>query len=188
VTSGYVLRSKRLIVRQPRIEDAPAIAAFYRDDEAHLREFAPAPPAIREAAYWETYIPQVSDEFDAGHTCETFLYELDDRTVFGGAALSQISRGYFQACYLGYTIDAAHEGRGLMREALQALISFAFGDLNLHRIMANYVPRNQRSAALLKRLGFVIEGKAKEYLRINDVWEEHVLTSLTNQAWRAGLP
>ena len=188
MATGCILRSKRLILRQPVVEDAPAIAAYYRDDEAHMREFTPAPPAMREAAFWETYIPQMRDEFDAGHTCKTFLYELDDRTVFGGATLSHIIRGYFQACYLGYNIDAAHEGRGLMREALQALIAFAFDDLNLHRIMANYMPRNQRSAALLERLGFVIEGKAKEYLRINEVWEEHVLTSLTNQAWRAGLP
>lgn len=153
-----------------------------------MREFSPAPPAMRTAAFWQAHIPQMLDEFDSGHICKTFLYELDDHTVFGSATLSHIIRGYFQACYLGYNIDAAHEGRGLMREALQALISFAFDDLNLHRIMANYMPRNRRSAALLERLGFVVEGNAKQYLRINDVWEEHVLTALTNQAWRAALP
>ena len=51
--------------------------------------------------------------------------------------------------------------------------------------MANYVPRNTRSAAVLERLGFTIEGEAKDYLYINGVWEDHVLTSLTNQDWTA---
>ncbi|MBV8364939.1 MAG: GNAT family N-acetyltransferase [Candidatus Eremiobacteraeota bacterium] len=180
-----MLQTERLIVRQPVIEDAAAIGAFYRGDEAHMHEFTPATAAMLETEFWKSLIPQIRDEFDLGQSCRTFLYELDDRTVFGSANLSNIIRGPFQACYLGYNIDEAHEGRGLMREALQALIGFGFAELQLHRIMANYQPRNARSGGLLKRLGFVIEGTAKEYLRINGVWEEHVLTALTNQAWEA---
>jgi ribosomal-protein-alanine N-acetyltransferase len=50
--------------------------------------------------------------------------------------------------------------------------------------MANYMPHNTRSAAVLKRLGFVIEGQASDYVRINGQWRDHVLTSLVNRAWR----
>ncbi len=60
------------------------------------------------------------------------------------------------------------------------MIRYAFEDLRLHRIMANYVPHNQRSAHLLRRLGFVQEGYAKEYLKIAGRWQDHVLTALTN--------
>ena len=49
--------------------------------------------------------------------------------------------------------------------------------------MANYMPDNLRSAALLKRLGFEVEGLAKNYLYINGQWRDHVLTSLTNADW-----
>jgi ribosomal-protein-alanine N-acetyltransferase len=46
------------------------------------------------------------------------------------------------------------------------------------------MPRNQRSGNLLKRLGFVVEGYARDYLLINDRWEDHILTSLTNPDWQ----
>jgi ribosomal-protein-alanine N-acetyltransferase len=67
-----------------------------------------------------------------------------------------------------------------MRESLQASISYVFSELRLHRIMANYMPFNRRSGGLLRRLGFVVEGYARDYLQINGAWEDHVLTSLTN--------
>jgi ribosomal-protein-alanine N-acetyltransferase len=185
VAAECVLQTKRLIVRLPRLEDAPAIAEFYRSDEAHMREFTPATPPMLTVEFWEGLIPRIRDEFYAGLTCRTFLVEPDDRTIFGSANISNVMRGPFQACYLGYNIAGTHEGKGLMREALQALIAFAFEELNLHRIMANYMPHNERSAALLRRLGFVVEGTAREYLRIGGSWEDHVLTSLTNQTWRS---
>jgi ribosomal-protein-alanine N-acetyltransferase len=47
--------------------------------------------------------------------------------------------------------------------------------------MANYIPTNERSGLLLKRLGFAVEGYARDYLLINGQWRDHVLTALTNQ-------
>jgi ribosomal-protein-alanine N-acetyltransferase len=51
--------------------------------------------------------------------------------------------------------------------------------LRLHRVQANHLPENQRSARLLQRLGFRVEGLAREYLYINGAWRDHVLTALT---------
>ena len=48
--------------------------------------------------------------------------------------------------------------------------------------MACYMPANQRSGALLERLGFEREGFARAYLMINGRWEDHILTSLINPA------
>lgn len=64
-----------------------------------------------------------------------------------------------------------------MLRTVQRSIEFMEENLGIHRIMANYMPRNQRSAKLLKRLGFVVEGYAREYLMINGVWEDHVMTA-----------
>ena len=70
-----------------------------------------------------------------------------------------------------------------MSEAIKKAIDYMFCEQNIHRIMANYMPSNTRSAKLLKKLGFTIEGLAKDYLLINGKWEDHVLTSLTNRYW-----
>jgi ribosomal-protein-alanine N-acetyltransferase len=104
--------------------------------------------------------------------------------VRGSVQFTAIQRGPAQFCYLGYGLAAADVGKGLMLEALRAAIPFAFADLRLHRIMANHVPDNQRSARLLERLGFVVEGLACEYLMLDGSWQDHVLTSLTNRDWR----
>jgi [ribosomal protein S5]-alanine N-acetyltransferase len=98
-------------------------------------------------------------------------------------SFNPVQRGPFQACFLGYKIAADAQGKGLMREALQAGIRFMWKDWNMHRIHANYMPANIRSGRLLARLGFVIEGYARDYLFINGAWRDHVLTSLTQSAW-----
>lgn len=70
-----------------------------------------------------------------------------------------------------------------MTEAVAKAIEYMFEQQKLHRIMANYMPSNKKSAQLLQKLGFIVEGLAKKYLLINGQWEDHILTSLTNQNW-----
>jgi ribosomal-protein-alanine N-acetyltransferase len=84
---------------------------------------------------------------------------------------------------LGYGLDREAVGNGLMEEALRAVIELGFDELNLHRLMANYMPTNTRSARLLRKLGFVVEGHARDYLRLAGAWQDHVLTALTNDRW-----
>ncbi len=107
-------------------------------------------------------------------------------TVIGHLRFSQISRGPFCNAMLGYAIDAMHEGRGLMREALVAALADAFGPrVGLHRVQANVRPENMRSLALLERLGFEREGLAREYLFIDGAWRDHVMTALRAPDWPA---
>ncbi|MFX8004460.1 GNAT family N-acetyltransferase, partial [Acinetobacter baumannii] len=65
-----------------------------------------------------------------------------------------------------------------MQEALSQAIGHVFSQLGLHRIMANTRTENRRSQALLQRLGFQQEGRARDYLKIDGQWRDHVLHSL----------
>jgi ribosomal-protein-alanine N-acetyltransferase len=67
-----------------------------------------------------------------------------------------------------------------MSRALDLANTHMFTKIGLNRIMANYRPENVKSAALLKRLGFRIEGYAKNYLRLDGDWRDHVLTAKTS--------
>lgn len=100
--------------------------------------------------------------------------------IIGWLTFSNIVRGVFQACHLGYKLSERAQNHGYMTEAVRAGIDFAFGTLRLHRIMANYLPHNTRSSALLSRLGFKREGYAEAYLFINGKWQDHILTALVN--------
>lgn len=103
-----------------------------------------------------------------------------DGPLLGYLNFSEVVRGVFQACYMGYALAESAQGRGYMTEAARAGVDFIFNRVRLHRVMANYMPANARSAAVLERLGFTIEGTAREYLYLAGAWQDHVLTSLTN--------
>lgn len=98
--------------------------------------------------------------------------------LVGGVTMTNVRRGVTQAATLGYWLGAPHVGRGLMRDALGALLPFAFDVLRLHRIEAAVMPSNTPSLALLDRLGFVREGLTRRYLKINGIWQDHIAFSL----------
>ena len=103
----------------------------------------------------------------------------------GSVGLTQIVRGPAQRCSLGYGLDAEAEGQGYMTEALRAVIAHAFETLKLHRVEASYMPTNERSGRVLRRLGFTVEGFARDYVCLNGRWQDHILTALSNPADQA---
>ena len=180
-----ILYTERLELRIAGVEDVDEILDYYLRNREHLRPWDPKPPVgFYTPEFWRLRAEQNVDEFHLGVSCRFFLFKNDaPLRVIGHSGFSQIFRGTFHACYLGYTLDENEQGKGLMFEALTAGIQYMFTQQNLHRVMANYVPHNRRSGALLKRLGFVPEGYARDYLRINGEWQDHILTSLTNTSW-----
>lgn len=180
-----LIKTDRLILRLPNEADSVHFQAF---DERNIGHMSPWRSATGEPKKdHKSQLIQWEQEFKEGKSVRFLLFLRDnpEGEIVGFCNFSQIFRGPFQACYLGYHIDAALQGKGLMSEAVAKAIDYMFEKQKLHRIMANYMPSNERSARLLHKLGFVVEGHAKKYLLINGQWEDHILTSLTNEHWRA---
>ena len=93
--------------------------------------------------------------------------------IVGVINITEIVQASFQSAYLGYYGMAWSSRRGLMTEALNAAVRYAFGDLGLHRLEANIQPENTASIALVRRVGFKKEGFSPRYLRINGKWRDH---------------
>ena len=91
----------------------------------------------------------------------------------GEITLSSIQRGPLQSAYIGYWIDEAVAGRGLMPEAVVTMMQYAFESLRLHRIEINIIPRNAPSRRVVEKLGLRFEGIAERYLEIDGAWEDH---------------
>jgi len=172
-----------LILTTAQISDVDAFCAFEQRNKKHFAQFSPSYELSDEQ--FKNLIATWVEDNRKGNSVRFFIFPKSDETrVIGCCNFTNMVRGPFQACYLGYKMDADWCGKGLMTQALQASIAYMFDELNLHRIMANYVPENHASAKLLQRLGFTIEGTAKEYLLINATWKDHVLTSRINHAWK----
>ena len=113
-------------------------------------------------------------------------FEGPQSDIVASLNLWNIRRGAVQAAILGYAVDASCEGRGYATEAAEAVIRYAFGVLRLHRIETGYQPMNERSAKVLRKLGFVVEGYARDHLLVGGAWRDSILVSLTNQSWQGG--
>tara|TARA_Y100001934_G_C12139335_1_gene671759 strand:+ start:376 stop:945 length:570 start_codon:yes stop_codon:yes gene_type:complete len=176
-----VLHTERLVLRLLDPARADLMVHFRRVNRDRLKRWEPRrSPEYFTEGYWRLQLRYGIREFREGRSvCFTFLTPAEDEVV-GVANFTNIVRGTFEACHLGYSVGGRHEGRGMMKEGLQAAIGYMFDTYGLHRIMANYLPHNERSGALLAGLGFEKEGFARAFLQIDGVWEDHVLTSLIN--------
>jgi ribosomal-protein-alanine N-acetyltransferase len=170
------ISTPRLQMRVLQTEDLTAYQQYLTQNREHLRPWEPE----RNESFFsdQECIARISLMHQHTEAATAIPFSLFmGRDMIGVCNFSNIVQGVFQACHLGYAISAAHQGKGLMREAVEAGIHYMFEKQNLHRIMANYRPENLRSAALLDSLGFEREGFAKRYLKINGVWCDHVLTA-----------
>lgn len=179
--SLLTLPCQRLTLAILAPDQAELESEFYRRNQRHLAPWSP----IRTTEYFSTEqirrrLDIQASAFEAGLAMHFALLTLDGQQMIGACNFSGLIRGAFQACYLGYHLGETHQGQGLMQEALEVGIGYMFDTQNLHRIMANYIPGNERSARLLERLGFEKEGYAKAYLNIAGRWQDHVLTALVN--------
>lgn len=178
MTPPPALRTAQLACRVAGPADALALLHYRTGNREHL---APWEPLRDESYYTLDHCRQsIGDGLlaatqDRGYPFLVFAADGDE--VLATFTFSNVVRGPFLACLLGYGVAAAQQGRGVMREALQAGLDWAFGELGLHRVMANYMPRNARSGRLLQGLGFEREGLARRYLQIAGHWEDHVLTA-----------
>jgi ribosomal-protein-alanine N-acetyltransferase len=176
----------RTVVRLAEVDEAPAVVRYYSENRERLRPFDPErPPSFYEERFWRNQIRRNLDEFESDVSLRLFIFPADgERRILGNISFSNFVRGVGQYCTVGYSLGGDSEGRGLMTEALRASLSHVFRALNFHRVEASYMPHNVRSGKLLRRLGFVVEGYSRDFIRINGQWEDHVRTALMNPDWR----
>ncbi len=177
------LETHRTVIKLLEPEFAPLMTRYRTENRQHFTQWEPT-RSLRFYTddFWQLQLRAAIREYRHGlSACLVVMNQREDE-VLGVCNFTNIIRGTFEACHLGYGIAEKHQGQGLMVEALIHSTQFIFQELGLHRIMANYIPRNERSAAVLKRLGFEVEGQAQQYLKIDGKWEDHILTSLINPA------
>lgn len=167
-----------LVLLQP--DNAHLLLAYRQRNLAHLSPWEPTPNpedgTLAEAC--QRAAATSAKGFVDGVSVHFIATDPQTGAMVAACNFTNIVRGIFQACHLGYSVDHARQGQGLMHEVAQAGIGYMFETQGLHRIMANHLPANVRSEQLLRRLGFEREGYARAYLKIAGKWEDHVLNAL----------
>jgi ribosomal-protein-alanine N-acetyltransferase len=166
----------RILLSAPRhdcasewIELARTSAAFHRP-WVYLRA---------DAAGFDEYMQKVA----AGRTLGFFVRRVADRRLAAVINLNEPVMAAFHSAYLSYYADAACAGQGYVSEAIALVIDEAFGKLDFHRLEANVQPGNERSLALVRRLGFRREGFSPRYLQVDGVWRDHERWAILADEW-----
>ncbi|HET9234741.1 MAG TPA: GNAT family N-acetyltransferase [Candidatus Eisenbacteria bacterium] len=164
------------------------VALYARDIPALFRVFSD-PEVMR---YWLT--PPMRDESEAAEYLEKIQEGFRTKTLFqwgvnlDGAIIGTCTLFELDFTHrrgeIGYALARAYWGRGLAKDALTALVDFAFTALELHRIEADVDPRNENSIRLLERLGFCREGCQRERYIVGGEIQDALLLGLLRPEWR----
>jgi ribosomal-protein-alanine N-acetyltransferase len=179
------LHTARLVLNTLEPQSAAICVAYVtRNREFHAPYSPPYPEDYFTPEHWAARLSEAEERFKEKQGLSLFVFLKDSQDhIMGKINFSNFVYGAFHACYLGYDLDKDHTGKGYMTEALAAAISYLFANHDVHRIMANYMPANERSANVLRRLGFRVEGYARDYLFLNGAWRDHILTAIHTDEW-----
>ncbi len=170
------LETERLTLRPPQHADFTPWTSLRRESASFLKPWEPAwaedhlsRNAFTNRVYW------AQRAIAGGTEVPLFLILREGQQLLGAITLSNIRRGPAQAGTTGYWIGQPYARQGYMREALTAVVHYAFHTLDLSRIEAGCLPENTPSRKLLESCGYKYEGVAQSYLQINGRWRNHVL-------------
>ncbi len=111
---------------------------------------------------------------DTAYPFHVFRSGNNSRLV-GACNLTSVKRGSLQSAHIGYWVGRDFARQGYARASVRAVTRFAFEDLGLHRLTAAVQENNHASIKLLEGTGFVLEGKARSYLKVDGRWQDHLI-------------
>ena len=170
------LETARMTLRPPMHGDFRAWSALRQDSLGFLTPWEPtwAPDHLSRKGFTNrVYWSQRS--ITNGNALPLFMIRRSDNALLGAITLDNIRRGPAQAGTTGYWIGQPYARNGYMKEAIEAVVHYAFRTLDLSRIEAGCLPENTPSRRLLEQCGYKYEGVAQSYLQINGRWRNHVL-------------
>lgn len=172
------IASKNLTI--PRPEDAEELFAVIDRNRARLREWLPwvAPKYSIDDA--RSFLPRTAAEFERRDSLTWLIRH--EGAICGVIDLHKIDHVHRNTS-IGYWIDEAHSGKGLMTAAARAIITEGFKNFALHRIEIRCAVQNHRSCAVPRRLGFVEEGILREAEWLYDHWVDLRVFSMLARDW-----
>lgn len=181
IDSGPGITGQGVFLRAPLTSDYTQWQAVREESRAFLTPWEPTWPRndLTRASYRQR-IKRYARDIRRDEAYPFFIFDETREFLLGGLTLSNVRRGVTQSCSLGYWMGVSENRKGNMTAAVRAIIPFVFDVLRLHRLEAACLPTNMPSVRLLKRVGFQEEGLARRYLKINGIWQDHILFALVN--------
>lgn len=170
-----------LRLRVLRVDDAPELFDLVDCNRPWLRTWLPWLDTTTTVLHSLAFIEHIRRDQTTGHR---FTFGLFFKGKLVGVAGSHLIDHTNRACQIGYWLDEAHTGRGLMTSAVRALLDHAFTTLGLNRVEIRASPGNHASQAVCERLGFIREGVIRDGEWLYDHFVDLTVNSLLLRDWR----
>jgi ribosomal-protein-alanine N-acetyltransferase len=188
VSSGWpaVLREGDLVLRPLRHRDARAWRRVRAENADWLRPWEATNPDLdAPPPTFTQQLRELNRQARQGRALP-FVLEHDGRLA-GQLTVSGITWGSMRSGQVGYWIDRALAGRGLVPTAVALTVDHCFSTLGLHRLEVNIRPENTASLRVVEKLGLREEGLRRAYLHIDGAWRDHRCFAVTAQDVPHGL-
>lgn len=171
---------ERLSLRTLRIQDTDELFAVVDANRAYLRQWLPWLDANTDPEHTRAFIRSTLEQCarNEGFVCAV-LY---DGKIVGTAGYHPIKWNN-RSVEIGYWLEEAYTGRGIVTQCCRVLIEHAFTDLKLHKVLIPVAEENYKSRAIPERLEFKNEGVMRNAERLYDRYVNHVIYSLSSQDW-----
>ena len=172
------LEGDRIILRPPEYGDWKQWSDQRKKDMAYLKPWEPSwsPNDLERSSFLRRV--RAFEKLMINDEAYPFLiFEKNKEKLIGELNINNIQRGVLQSCSVGYWIAQNKMGLGFMTESITLIKEFIFNELGLHRIEAACLESNDPSLNVLKKNGFILEGKARKLIKINGKWQDHLVLS-----------
>ena len=174
------LEGRRVTLKLASPENATDYLQYYQDNKEYLRRFEPARDKDFYTLEGQRRTLEESYRNYLNGLAINFGIYLENELI-GKVQISNLIYGGFRSANLGYALHKDFEGKGIMQDALKAVVDYAFSDLMLHRLEASTLLDNVRSQKTLELQGFRKVGLNEKYLLINGKWQDHYTFSLVKE-------
>ncbi len=176
----FPIETDRLLLREFRLEDHPAIHAYASDREVTLHtswgpnDFETTRTVLR---LW------LSEQEQWPRNSIPLGIELrSEGNLIGSTGFSSIEEG---TGVFGFVLHKHYWGFGIATEAAQAVVRFGFEQLGLHRVVAECFVEQVASARIFEKLGMRREGHFRKNALKAGIWRDTYLYAVLNEEWRA---
>jgi ribosomal-protein-alanine N-acetyltransferase len=175
-----VLRGERVVLRELRAADAPALLAVITPPDVS-RFISPPPPNVPA---FERFIARSRAQQVAGKlACFAVTLKGDD-TAIGIFQVRELEPN-FKSAEWGFAIGSAFWGTGLFEECANLVLEFGFTSLGVHRMEARAAARNGRGNRALQKIGAIQEGVLRQAFLCDGENVDQIFYGFTEEEWRA---
>lgn len=174
------LTTERLHLRHIGLDDAEAFFAIKSDREVMDFYGDETHKTIEET---RALIGQLQDSHKKQEALFWGITLKGEHAVIGSCAFIAFNRDFHYE-EIGYELNRAYWRQGIVAEAISAILTYGFTELQLHRIEAVTDPRNTPSKNLLLKLGFTFEGNLRQRFLLRDQYLDAHYFGLLENEWR----